>query len=274
MSADTQNEKPERRLKAVSVAIACQKGGVGKTSTALALCEIAARKGMRVLLVDMDAQGNASYTTRVSGAERNAFAALQRPSGSKDEIQQSPWGFDVLASVPALANADAVFTETGREYRLREVLYAVDGDYDFIVVDTPPSLGILTINSLTACRHVVIPTQADMYSVQGLRQLGQTVDAVRRYCNPDLSVSGVLVTRYNGRTVIRREVGKVLEDVAGQLEAPLFETRVRECTATIEAQATRTGLFVHAPACNSAADYEAFADELLRRIGEEDKQNG
>ena len=261
MSSDTQQK--EGRRKAASIAVACQKGGVGKTSTALALCEIAARKGMRVLLVDMDAQGNASYTARVSGAERNAFAALQRPSSTKSEIQPSPWGFDVLASVPALANADAVFADTGREYRLREALGSVGGDYDFIVVDTPPSLGLLTINALTACRHVVVPTQADMYSVQGLRQLGQTVDAVRRYCNPDLSVAGVLVTRYNGR-----KAAKVLEGAAVQMGSSLFGVRVRECTATIEAQATRTGLFVHAPSCNSASDYEAFAEELLQRIEE------
>ena len=272
MTADTQQER--RRRKAVSIAVACQKGGVGKTSTALALCEIATRKGLRVLLVDMDAQGNASYTAQVSGAERNAFAALQRPSGAKEEIQPSPWGFDVLASVPALANADTVFVEPGREYRLREAVSAVEAGYDFIVIDTPPSLGILTVNSLTACRHVVIPTQADMYSVQGLRQLGQTVDAVRKYCNSGLSVAGVLVTRYNGRTVIRREVSKLLEDVAGQLGCRLFEARVRECTAMIEAQATRTGLFVHAPSCNAAMDYQAFAEELLRRIDQEENQNG
>ena len=274
MPADTQQDRPERRRKAAVVAVACQKGGVGKTSTALALCEIAAGKGLRVLLVDMDAQGNASYTAGVSGAERNALAALQRPAGTKSEIQESPWGIDVLASVPALANADAIFTETGREYRLQEALKTVADDYDLIVVDTPPSLGILTINSLTACRHVVIPTQADMYSVQGLRQLGQTVDAVRKYCNSGLSVAGVLVTRYNGRTVIRREVSKLLEDVAGQLGCNLFEARVRECTAMVEAQATRTGLFTHAPTCNAAADYMAFADELLRRIDQEENQNG
>ena len=272
MSSDTRQDRPERRRKAFTVSISCQKGGVGKTSTALALCELAARKGMRVLLVDMDAQGNATYTAGLSGAERNVLAALQRPAGAKGEIQESPWGFDVLASVPALANADALFTETGREYRLQEALKTVEEDYDIIVVDTPPSLSILTINSLTACRHVVIPTQADMYSVQGLRQLGQTVDAVRRYCNEELSVAGVLVTRYNGRTVIRREVSKLLEDIASQMGASLFEARVRECTAMIEAQATRTGLFVHAPSCNAAADYQAFADELLQRIeDEEDK---
>ncbi|MCR5259309.1 MAG: ParA family protein [Desulfovibrio sp.] len=271
MSSDTQQDRPERRRKAFTVSIACQKGGVGKTSTALALCEITARKGMRVLLADMDAQGNASYTARVSGAEKNALAALQRPADAKGEIQESPWGFHVLASVPALANADAIFTETGREYRLQEALRAVEEDYDIIVVDTPPSLGILTVNALTACRHVVIPTQADMYSVQGLRQLGQTVEAVRRYCNPGLAVSGVLVTRYNGRTVIRREVSKLLEDIASQMGSILFSARVRECTAMVEAQATRTGLFVHAPSCNASVDYQAFADELLQRIADKEE---
>ena len=271
MPVDTQQAKPARRRRTTVLAVACQKGGVGKTSTCLAICEIAARKGLRVLLADMDAQGNASYTVGVSGAERNALAALQRPAGAKDEIQESPWGFDVLASVPALANADAIFESTGREYRLQEALKTVDGDYDIVVVDTPPSLGILTVNSLTACRFVVIPTQADVYSVQGLRQLGQTVDAVRKYCNPGLSVAGVLVTRYNGRTVIRREVSRLLEEVASQMGTRLFGSRIRECTAMVEAQATRTGLYVHAPSCNAASDYMDFAEELLHRIDEEDK---
>ncbi len=271
MPVDTQQDRPERRRNASVVSVACQKGGVGKTSTSLAICELAFRKGLRVLLVDLDAQGNATYTAGLSGAEKNVLAALQRPSGAGAEIQESPWGFDVLASVPALANADAIFTETGREYRLQEALKGVSGDYDLVVIDTPPSLGLLTVNSLTACRHVVVPTQADMYSVQGLHQLGQTLEAVRRYCNADLSVAGVLVTRYNGRTVIRREVSKLLEDVAAQMGSSLFTARIRECTAMVEAQATRTGLYVHAPSCNAAADYQEFAEELLRRISDKEE---
>ncbi len=268
MPAQTQPDK-DARSKAVVVAVACQKGGVGKTTTALALAERLAMNGFRVLLVDLDAQGNATYTAGLTG-ERNSFVALQRPAEAKGEIQSCGWGLDVLASVPALANADSVFTETGREYLLREVLEPLAGDYDYIVVDTPPSLGVLTVNALAAAQYVVVPTPAEMYGAQGLHQLAQTVGTVRKYCNPALEIAGVLLTRFNGRTVIRREVAKLLEDTARQIGTTIFSEPVRECTAVVEAQAVRQGIFSYAPKCNAALDLDRFVDELLVRMSKED----
>jgi len=273
MPVQTKADGGDDRANAIVVAVACQKGGVGKTTSALALAERLTMSGFRVLLVDLDAQGNATYATGLTG-ERNAFAALQRPAEAKREIQKSGWGMDVLASVPALANADSVFAETGREYLLREVLEPIAGDYDYIVVDTPPSLGVLTVNALAAAQFVVVPTPAEMFGAQGLHQLAQTVGTVRKYCNPKLEIAGVLLTRFNGRTVIRREVARLLEETARQIGAKVFSEPVRECTAVVEAQAVRQGVFSYAPKSNAALDLDKFVDELLVRMGRKEERNG
>lgn len=245
------------------VAIANQKGGAGKTTTALALTGALTSKGYRVLLVDLDAQGNFTYSLgAVRGQGRGALGVLQRPETIREEIQHTAQG-DVLASSPGLAGADAVITATGKEYRLREALEIVAEDYDYCVIDTPPALGITSVNALTAAQDVIIPAQADLYSLQGIKELYGTIDAVKRYCNPDLEVKGILLTRYNGRSTIRREVAEALEALAGQMGTRLYKARIRENVALVEAAAKRQSIFEYAPKSNGAQDYGAFAAEYM-----------
>lgn len=239
-----------------------QKGGVGKSTTALAIGAGLSLKGYSVLYVDLDAQGNLSYTMGASTQGYNAMSVLQRPDTARSEVQHTEQG-DIIASSPALAGADAIITETGKEYRLKEALESLRGDYDYCIIDTPPALGILTVNALTACGGVIIPAQADIYSLQGISQLNNTLLTVKRYCNPDLSILGIVLTRYNGRAIIRREVAEMLEQTARGLNTKLYRSRIRECTALVEAQATKQNIYSYAPKSNAAADYKALVAEIL-----------
>lgn len=250
-------------------AIAIQKGGQGKTVTAYALGAGLALRGQRVLFIDLDAQGNLSYTlgadaTGLTG--RSTYEVLQGAASATEAIQHTPLG-DIIASSPALAAADTTLTAVGKEYRLREAIEALGDAYDRIILDTPPSLGILTVNALTAADSLIIPAQADMYSLQGIGQLWQTIQTIRRYCNPRLAIEGVLLTRFNGRAVISRDLSDMLEQTAAQMGTKVFKARIRECTALKEAVAVKTDIYTYAPRSNAAADYSAFIGEILKGEG-------
>lgn len=244
------------------IAISNQKGGVGKSTTANALGAGLFHRGYKVLYVDMDAQGNLSYSMGATGKALTSLEVLTGTATAKEAILQTPQG-DLIPASPALASADALITETGKEYRLKEALEPVSGDYDYIVIDCPPALGILTINALTACNSVIVPVQADAYSLQGIGQLAQTIQTVRKYCNRDLSIKGILATRYKGRAVLTKDMTELLEDTASQLQTKLFKTRIRDAVAIPESQASQQDLFSYAPKSKVAEDYGAFVEEVL-----------
>ena len=246
-----------------AIAVINQKGGVGKSTTALAIGAGLSLKGYSVLFIDLDAQGNLSYTLGADTKGYNAMGVLERPETAKEEIQHTPQG-DIIASSPKLAGADKLLEETGKEYRLKEALESLQGAYDYIIVDTPPALGILTINALTACTGAIIPAQADIYSLQGIGQLNSTIETVKKYCNPSLSIMGIVIARFNGRSIIRREVAEMLEHTADQLHTKLYSSKIRECTALVEAQATKQNIYSYAPRSNATADYKALVDEIIK----------
>lgn len=216
-----------------------------------------------MLYVDLDAQGNLSHTLGANTRGYNAMRTLQRPETSKAEIQHTAEG-DIIASSPILAGADAAITETGKEYKLKEALESLSVDYNYCIVDTPPALGILTVNALTACNGTIIPAQADIYSLQGISQLNNTLQTVKKYCNPALFIMGIVLTRYNARSIIRREIAEMLENTAKQLNTKLYSSKIRECTAIVEAQAIKKNIFSYAPRSNAASDYKDLVDEILR----------
>lgn len=243
------------------IAVINQKGGVGKSTTAHAIGAGLTLKGYRVLYIDLDAQGNLSYTL---GANTGGLTAMELLQGKSPQatIQRTEQG-DAIASSPSLAGADTIITATGKEYRLREALEPLKKNYDYCIIDTPPALGILTINALTACTGAIIPAQADIYSLQGISQLHSTIETVKRYCNPALSIKGIVLTRYNSRAIISREVADMIEQTAGQLQTKLYKAKIRECTAIKEAQATQQSIYSYAPRSNATTDYTALIDEIL-----------
>jgi len=246
-----------------TLAVINQKGGVGKSTTAMAIGAGLILKGYSVLFIDLDAQGNLSYSMGADTTGKTALDVLQGLSSPQAAIQKTGQG-DIIASSPALAGADTIMTTTGKEYRLKEALDHVRASYDLIIIDTPPALGILTINALTACTGALIPAQADIYSLKGINQLYSTIEAVRRYCNPDLVIKGIVLTRYSPRTVISREVAELIGQTAERLHTKLYSTAIRESTSIKESQAKRQSIFSYAPRSNAAIDYMALVDELIK----------
>lgn len=244
------------------IAVINQKGGVGKTTTAANLAAGLSFKGLRVLIIDLDAQANLTYTT---GAKTTGITALDVLTGEAkidESIQKTDCG-DVVAATKSLAGADAFISDTGKEYRLREAMDDIRGQYDYIIIDTPPALGILTINALTACDSVIIPAQADIYSLQGIEQLAETMKPVRKYCNHDLKIEGILLTRYSPRSVLSREVAELADQLAARLNTKLFTATIREAVAVKESQISQQSLYSYAPKAKVTEDYTALINEVL-----------
>lgn len=249
-------------------AVINQKGGVGKSTTAHAIGTGLAAKGYKILFVDMDAQCNLTYTLKASDKGYNILGVLERPETAKEEIQHAG-GVDIIAASPSLTGADAIINATGKEYRLKEALDPLKKKYDYCIIDTPPALGILTVNALTAATGAIIPAQADKYSLYGISQLSSTIEAIKKYCNPSLKIMGILITRYNARAIIRREIAEVLEDTARKLHTRLYKTRIRECTALVEAHTREQSIFEYAPKSNAAKDYNELIEEILEQEREQ-----
>ena len=245
-----------------TIAVINQKGGVGKSTTAGALAAGLTRRGFKVLAIDLDAQANLTYTAGGTTEGATALGVLTGEVKAAEAIQPSDIG-DLMPASPALSGADAFITATGKEYRLQEALEEIRENYDFIIIDTPPALGILTINALTACNSVLIPAQADIYSLQGIEQLAETIQPVKKYCNQDLKIEGILLTRYNARSVLSKELAELTGQLAGRLGTRLFNTKIREAIAIKEAQISRKSIFEYAPKAKVTGDYEAFIEELL-----------
>lgn len=242
-----------------TISITNQKGGTGKSTTALALGAALQKKGHRVLFIDLDAQGNLTYALGATGL--NTLNAMELLEG---RAQAGKIQGNIIASTPELAAADKVLNKTGKEYKLKEALQSIKPLYDYIIIDTPPSMGILTINALTASDSVIIPAQADIFSLQGITQIKETIDAVREYCNKALKVKGIVLTRFNGRAIISKDLADVLKAEADKLGTKLFNTKIRECTALKEAQASQQDIFTYAPASNGASDYMQLTKEVLK----------
>lgn len=247
-----------------------QKGGTGKTTTAAALSAGLQLKGFTTLLIDLDAQGNLSYAT---GADRTGLTIadlLQQiltggTPRTAEAIKPTEQG-DIITAAASLAGADTILAETlGKEYKVKEILEPIKGRYDYIVIDTPPTLGTLTINALTAADKVIAPAQAEVFSLTALDQLQSTIATVRRYTNPNIELSGILLTRYNPRAVLSREIAQRLEQTAAQYGTKLYKATIRECTALKEAEITQQSIFKYAPKSNAAKDYTALINEILER---------
>lgn len=245
------------------MAIINQKGGVGKSTTATTLAAGLTLKGYKTLAIDLDAQSNLTYTAGAQTGGASILGVITGEVKAADAIQHIDGIGDIIAASKALAGADGYITDTGKEYRLKEAIEPIKGYYDFIIIDTPPNLGILTINALTAADSVIIPAQADIYSIQGIEQLAETMKPVKKYCNPALYIEGILLTRYNSRTILSRELAELAAKLAERLNTRLFKATIREAISVKESQIKRQSLYAYAPTAPITKDYTAFIDELL-----------
>lgn len=243
-------------------AFANQKGGVAKTTSAQCLGAALSDEGFRVLLVDLDPQGSLTFST---GIDPDALEAsihdallgrlpLKKVIQGTDETDVAPSNIDLAGSEIFL------LTKTGREYELQRALEEVDADYDAILIDCPPSLGILTINGLTAASEVIIPFQCEALSQRGVSQLIDTINDVRRYTNRTLKIRGILPTMYDPRTTHSRQV---LEAVAARYAIPIFEPPIRKSIRFAEAPSRGRSLVMLAPAHPGSLAYREIAKVLL-----------
>lgn len=243
-----------------------QKGGVAKTTTAHTLATGLYNRNYKVMIVDLDPQCNLSYSCRIDmvNVEHTLYDVFKNDISVKKAIINIKNGFDIMTGGLTLAGADMEFMQTGREYMLREALKELSDNYDYCIIDTPPTLGILTVNTLTASQTIIIPLTADAYAIQGLSQLQGLIKNVRKYCNPDLSIAGLLLTRYSDRTVISRDLKQYIQEAAQRLETKLFQSTIREAVAVRESQLIVSDIFAEAPRSKVTKDYNDFIDEFLK----------
>lgn len=247
-----------------TVVFSNQKGGVGKTTSAAALAAGLKSRGYRVVAVDLDPQCNLCLSSGVDmlTVSKTMYDVFKGAATVNDVIVPG-LGYDIIPGGLTLAAADMDFTQAGREYMLSEALEGVSERFDYAVVDTPPTLGILTTNALTAADGVIIPLTADVYALQGLTQLNGLIRNVRKYCNRDLKIYGLLLTKYNDRQNVSKALRDQVEAAAAQLETKVYRATIRESVAVREAQLLQSDFLKEAPNANAAIDYQAFIAEFL-----------
>lgn len=247
------------------VSVSNQKGGVGKTTTTSAVSAALTKKGFRVLAVDLDPQGNLTFSVKGDSELSASIYDVLKGAVKPQHAIQHVGACDLIASNILLSGTELDFTEQGREYLLRNALEPLKPYYDYIFIDTPPNLGILTVNAFTASDYIIVPVLSDIFSLQGLAQLHESVQHIKGYCNGDLEFAGILLNRFNPRTVLAREIMGTAEMVAKSLNIPLFKTKIRSSVAVSEAQSMQDSLFKYSRTSPTAKDYMNFAQELVER---------
>ncbi len=248
------------------ISVANQKGGVGKTTTTVNLGACLAEEGKKVLLVDMDAQGNATSGIGIkkSDVHNDIYDVLVNEVPIKEVIQKTAReGLDIAPATIQLSGAEIELTSMmARESRLKLALKDVIDDYDFILIDCPPSLGHLTINSFSASDSILIPVQSEYYALEGLSQLLNTIRLVQKHFNADLRIEGVLLTMYDARTNLGSEV---VEEVRKYFRERVYDTIIPRNVRLSEAPSHGKSIIDYDPKSKGAESYQALAKEVLNR---------
>ena len=250
------------------ISFANMKGGVGKSTSAHAVALGLHQRGKRVLICDADPQANVTNSAGIDILSVDCtLRDIFRGRDIHDGIRRIREGLDLVTAGIEMINADTMFSGIGREYLLRKALQAVSGEYDYIIVDTYPYLGLLTTGALVASDMVVIPTTADAYSLLGVQQLQGLIDNVKESpYNPGLRIGGLLVTMYNDRTVLSRVIETSLQETAVELGTKVYRTRIRRSQAIQDAQFLQEDIY-EVGSAKGIEDYKDFVDELMEDMG-------
>lgn len=251
---------------ALIVAYSNQKGGVGKTTTCVNMSAYLAKAGKKTLIVDLDPQGNSTSGLGIRKAEleNSVYSVLSGEKEVKDVIYHTVIeGLDIMPSNIDLAGAEVelVYMKS-REKILKNALEQIKGDYDVITIDCPPSLGLLTINALTAADRVIIPIQSEFYALEGLSQLMNTIKLVIKHLNPTLKIDGVVLTMFDNRSLISRQISEQIKKYFGD---KLFSNPVPRNIRLSEAPSHGVPIMLHDPKCAGALAYESLTNEFIER---------
>lgn len=245
-----------------------QKGGVGKTTTVQNLGKGLVNLGKRVLLIDMDAQGNLtdSYGIESNELEKTIYHVL-KGKVKIDEVKIESQGVSIVPSNLELSGADLELSSVpGREFLLRDALEEVEG-YDYVLIDCPPNLSIMTLNALSAAHRVYVPLQTEYYSIKGMSQLLDSIKLIKKRINPKLELGGVICTMFDSRRNLNKEVKEIIEDY---FEGKVLNTYIRENVALAEAPSRSVSIFDYKPNSNGAEDYMNLTKEIMER----EEENG
>ncbi len=249
------------------IAITNQKGGVGKTSTASALASGLQEKGYSVLAIDLDPQGNLGFCL---GAEiENALTVYELMKGNANvrKVIQNCNGIDVIPANILLSKAELEFSDFGREFLLKKSIASIRDNYDYIIIDTPPALNILTVNAYVATDFLIIPMVPEILSLMGVSQLEETVNLVKGVFNPNMEVLGILLNKYDGRRVLTRDVEDMAKVVSVDLNTRVFKAKIRTSVAVAEAPAHSVSIYKFSPKSNATKDYRQLVDEIISQKG-------
>jgi chromosome partitioning protein len=243
------------------ISISNHKGGVGKTTSAINIGAGLNKLKKKVLLIDLDPQANLSQSLGVVEPKETIYGAL------RGEYKLQPIeivkGLDLVPSTLDLSGAEVEMSgEAGREYILRELIEPLRASYDYILIDSPPSLGLLTINSFTASDEILIPLQAQYLALQGLTKLLEVVDKIKRRLNKGLKIGGVFITQYDNRKVLNRDVAQTIK---AHFKDEVFKTKIRDNIALAEAPAQGVDIFRYNPKSYGAEDYLSLSKEIAKR---------
>jgi chromosome partitioning protein len=245
----------------IIISLLNHKGGVGKTTSAINIGAGLVELGKKVLLIDLDPQANLTLSLGIPRQKVTIYEAL-RGEGDLEPYTAKP-GMDVIISSLDLSGAEMeLINEAGREYILRELFTPFTEIYDFILIDCPPSLGLLTLNALTCSRYILIPLQTEFLALQGLAKIKQVIDKVKFRLNKNLEIGGVIATMYDSRRVLNRDVVETIHKYFGE---KVFKTYIRDNVALAEAPAQRKDIFDYSPKSSGAEDYLNLCRELLQR---------
>lgn len=256
---------------AVTISIALQKGGTSKTTTSLNLADCLGYRRKKVLLIDLDSQANATFTSGQDSKNlgNSVYNVLTPDNRYKCTAEEAIVHCKYYDLIPADIDVKDLVVELNDVLALRKAIRPLQSKYDYIVIDTPPAITSITINALCSSDYIILPCEPRPYSFLGLSDLLDAINQVKEnHWNDNLNVLGILLVKCNKRTRLTRNMKEMIEKYADQMDTTVFRTSIRECIAVPESQVARIPLLDYSPRCTAIMDYQEFTNQVIKRLGE------